>query len=521
MSVLYRAVWQCALTDEPEMVTEDFRTAFTRWALNSPTHDPLPDGTSTRAGRTLVLESREGETRVLAAESIDEDDAGGALWKTVAKVVVADGHVHYLVENHLDSDDVTQHVAVGRPRLVRDLLSRGGKHWLGDSALLTTVLEVTAPGVPVLVELLRSPGRTLPYIVFSEPPTTVAYEWRRLAEKVAQRATGIATVVVLDHSAVAAFRKSLGELAVWGGGVRTYVPTPIDASGHHQHRYIPARHIAHANETRIADRLVLAVAQMSSRRRVPDLFDRPQEDAEEGLDLTNEVESLKQQVEDLEFELAVAREDHDETERELSRSRGHFGRLEAALKNESLLGVFYGTAHAETEDSLPDEVQAVSEAFLAARLYLADDLSIPEDAGRDHDPLDTADCAVAWGNTTWRGLRALAAYARDKRQGFVGNFWIWCQAGRPEGWPASEKKLTMVEADAVRNRPKFRDARFFPVETSLDPSGRKYMESHLKIAQGGGDLAPRVYFYDDTGGTTGKVHIGLVGPRYLVPNTKS
>lgn len=44
------------------------------------------------------------------------------------------------------------------------------------------------------------------------------------------------------------------------------------------------------------------------------------------------------------------------------------------------------------------------------------------------------------------------------------------------------------------------------------------MLAHLKISEGGGNLAPRVYFHDDTSGSTGKVHIGLVGPHYLVPN---
>ena len=55
----------------------------------------------------------------------------------------------------------------------------------------------------------------------------------------------------------------------------------------------------------------------------------------------------------------------------------------------------------------------------------------------------------------------------------------------------------------------------------VDASGAVTMLSHLKIAEGGGDLAPRIYFYDDTGGSTGKVHVGFVGPHYLMPNTKS
>ena len=41
----------------------------------------------------------------------------------------------------------------------------------------------------------------------------------------------------------------------------------------------------------------------------------------------------------------------------------------------------------------------------------------------------------------------------------------------------------------------------------VDASGAVTMLSHLKIAEGGGDLAPRIYFYDDTGGSTGKQYL--------------
>jgi len=68
---------------------------------------------------------------------------------------------------------------------------------------------------------------------------------------------------------------------------------------------------------------------------------------------------------------------------------------------------------------------------------------------------------------------------------------------------------------------KFTRARTFPVDSAVSPSGRQYMEAHLKVSEGGGDLAPRVYFHDDTAGPTGKVHVGFVGPHYLVHNTRS
>ena len=105
-----------------------------------------------------MLESRDDAPHALEAQCVDEPDATGAVWKTVATVVVAEGHAHYLVENHLAAEDVTRHVSVGRPRLVRDLLKGEGKNWLGDSALLTSAHEIDATMVPVLSELLRSPG---------------------------------------------------------------------------------------------------------------------------------------------------------------------------------------------------------------------------------------------------------------------------------------------------------------------------------------------------------------------------
>lgn len=46
--------------------------------------------------------------------------------------------------------------------------------------------------------------------------------------------------------------------------------------------------------------------------------------------------------------------------------------------------------------------------------------------------------------------------------------------------------------------------------TKVDPSGKIRMEEHIKIPPGG-TPAPRIHFYDDTGGRTKKIHIGWVG----------
>ncbi len=88
-------------------------------------------------------------------------------------------------------------------------------------------------------------------------------------------------------------------------------------------------------------------------------------------------------------------------------------------------------------------------------------------------------------------------------------------------WPATTKKLAMSESETVMNNDKFAAARVFEIDPLVEPTGRITMQSHLKISEGGGNLAPRVYFHDDTGGKTGKVHVGFVGPHHLVPNTRA
>jgi hypothetical protein len=49
-----------------------------------------------------------------------------------------------------------------------------------------------------------------------------------------------------------------------------------------------------------------------------------------------------------------------------------------------------------------------------------------------------------------------------------------------------------------------------PISVDVEPVGRTLMEEHIKIEQGGA-LAPRIHFFDDTSGATGRIHIGWFG----------
>src|SRR5207245_11163516 len=123
----------------------------------------------------------------------------------------------------------------------------------------------------------------------------------------------------------------------------------------------------------------------------------------------------------------------------------------------------------------------------------------------------------AWGQTAWRGFRAWHAYATDQANGAnLGSFWDWCSTSMHSlSWPATPKKLSMKESDTVENNAALRDARVLPVSTEVAPDGVIYMPAHLKIATGGGSLAPRIYFHWDAPG--GKIHVGFFGPPKYMP----
>ena len=81
----------------------------------------------------------------------------------------------------------------------------------------------------------------------------------------------------------------------------------------------------------------------------------------------------------------------------------------------------------------------------------------------------------------------------------------------PAFWPKVPKSwIGRHESQLTKSRARFRDLRTLPVAVEVDASGKVLMEEHVKIEQGGRP-APRIHFFDDTGGASGKVHIGWFG----------
>ncbi len=522
--MLYRAIWSDTATTDRDSATERLMARVSAWAQELDDAPALEDGeglfivSQGRHRRTSTRSMNPAGFEFIATDQIPDQPTE---WVTTIRVVTDDAGIHVLVELSMSSDDLSARISVGRPRIVHDLLVASEKPHLGGSGLVSDVTTIPANGVPVLTEMLGDAKRTLPIIVCAEPERDADGGWLRRARMMATRTEGVAIVVTLETDAVAAFRRAFGDLAVWDGGVRVYVPGPVaPQSDGWRHRYY-LRSKFEDNEKSTLDRVVYSVTQLSTRRRMPDSF-RVFGEAS-GLpteSLTDMIpsEQLTAARQQWEFDLEVALDEQSSLERELSHANGHLGRLREALIATGQSDLLWGTQH-EDATAMPDEVQDSSEAVIAAQIYLSKWLALPPSAVRELEDVDTTPEAYNWGNKLWRGLRALAAYAEDRSHGWDrGGFWEWCASGPLLGWPATPKKLSMTESETVQNNDRYRRTRVFQIDPAVSPSGELLMLAHLKISEGGGNLAPRVYFHDDTGGTTKRIHVGLVGPHHLVPN---
>ena len=146
-----------------------------------------------------------------------------------------------------------------------------------------------------------------------------------------------------------------------------------------------------------------------------------------------------------------------------------------------------------------------------------DRLIIAESALQDAQSLDSAIERDRWIADTWRALGSLHQYASTNHQ-YRGDFYRWCRhSGDQYAWYT--ERLAMNESDTTMS--KHGGTRVFEVDHAVDPSGEIEMQAHIKIQKGGGQHIPRLFFHDDTNGSTRKVHIGFLGPHRLVPNSSS
>ena len=162
-----------------------------------------------------------------------------------------------------------------------------------------------------------------------------------------------------------------------------------------------------------------------------------------------------------------------------------------------------------SDDSLPPAPPSVAEVVALAQQHLTY-LHLAPSVNQVAAELDLHARAQLFAVKAWSSLSALNAYARARSKSeFEGSFYAWCLEP-PTGEPAiSANAVALVESETVSNVPSLREARTFPVPGEVEPTGRAYMEAHIKVVKRGSP-APRLHFLDDAAGT-GKVYVGYLG----------
>lgn len=533
MSILYRAMWQAGSEDLIKKSGHEFRS----WVIGKHAGLEVPDSGESATDRADVRVT-EGQSELGAIKRwvLHEDD-GKSRWITTLSAMhehgAPEGWVWIDVENV--STSYTERVDVASPRLARTLLNTLPSSHRGPLTLKASEMKLGPREMADFLALLQHPERDLPIVVFSpdygaDPQTTI-----ERARRAALTLSGLCQVHLLVPQGEAKFRSTLGhDLAVWAGACRIYLPgVNLDSPDPRRHRYFLLRNLGthpRAAGLRIANYL----SSFVTRQRAPDAYVKLRSLLDP--DLQSTIDELWEEVErqteenkqldddrrNIEGSYIDAATEVEELNNQLTTVRHEYIQLWTAAEAEGVLNKIESRLRNEESSNkeTTSEPKSCSEAAALAREHLPN-ISLPESACKDLDRLDQAIEVSAWAKAAWRGFVALDTYARITDAG-GGGFHQWCaSSGHPHAWPANSKKLAMVESETVRQVDKLREARELPVSNRVHHSGRVFMEAHLKIATGGGPLAPRIYFFDDTAGSTGKIHIGFFGPHAHMPNKQT
>ncbi|URM91571.1 hypothetical protein LUW75_18120 [Streptomyces sp. MRC013] len=566
--LVYRAVLPIP-EDEQEQMFAGARSCFTSWLeskgpathLSSGVHR-LTDTHTLTVTDSYDADGHQTALRLRLRES-REDGREGTWQTTLTSAVDRESKAAYVgidLEHHPGPGG--RPVTPVPPRLVREVLD----HFTvpDGTTRLTTAPHLIGPdSLGLLTSALTDPVRELPLVLAAEPSNPDP-AWEKLLTRVVRNLVGIASVFRLGREAVPAFREAAGDRhGVFPGQIRTYLPEVAlgSAEDGRRHRVLAYRRLGdpgfrdadvrisryprqHAVTTPQPSLLAesafpgieevlkdLRAARSQSAGSSGDetvgslraqlnaaheTIDRALEELSEAAgarDLAERSrraldEQLREATDRYEDEIA----DHDATQAQLSALRHQVAVLQQRLVEAGRAEDAYTPP---AEEPVPMSFAELNERVRERMRHLV----LTYDPGRAED-LDDHMKSSTWASKVWDALLALDSYGASSagEQGFDGTFRDFCEAS-PQGmrtYPVT--RVAMVESDSVRNDRKFRRQRMLPVPPEVDASGRVFMEAHVKI-DNKGRTAPRVHFYDDTAGATGKVVVGYVGPH--LSNTRT
>lgn len=522
MSLIYRGLWT---DDRPELV-RSLEEDFDRWLKSKGVGAAIVrDGTAeySRFGRFARVSHRslaEEGVEVVEIQLLERHEKTGSKWITrLSAVAEASGDGSILVDVERTSPNAALRIDLRAPSLVGELLSSGLNPKSSGVSLSAKSVHLSPTK---LATAIADPERDVSLIVFGEDPKFSVQENRHRENIAAERLAGAVQVFYLRPSEFSSFSKRVGlDLSVNEGDVQLFFPNAGGFPGERGRTRSLARE---DNDSMFAaaDRFGDLLLSVATARALPDRLERGLEllrrssagSAAEYVALAEElvreseamILDLRQRVATLEIEYLDAQIELEVEVSENNRRREQFATL---LRNR---------ADSSENESLDIEPRSIEEAVECAREFL-EGVSIPFGVEHDLKEMDSNSMGRVWAQGVWQGLRALSVYAEE---GFDGDFRQWCASGHHMySWSASQKKLAMRESESTESSQKFRDQRTFPIAREVIGAGKEVMVAHLKISAGGSPLIPRIYFYDDTRGPTGLVHVGYIGPHKNLENTRT
>lgn len=518
MSLLYRAIWQ----DDRDDLNDAGWEAFAHWIASKTDGLEVPIEGQAALGQDDVVVVRAADEQLRVMRAVLHEERQVTRWTTTFTIL--DGgpsdrwawiDLEFVATNSFKRPDVIA------PGLTALMLADGGAY-RGPVRLTTKPRALRPEDVKGFVELLTDPTRDVPLAVFSaDPYVAEAADWVARARHAAAILAGVAQVIMLPPDAINPFIDAVGrDMAVWGGAVRVYLPgIDIETPQQWRHRYLAPHQFSRG--PRQAGLIVSRMLSSSlAARRGPGLYTHARRLLDEASGASTDV--LEAQISDREMEIQRLREEIDELEgRYLDTLADYDEAQELVARHVRTISHMARPAEADeaVTDGLPETVATSAEAADLCRAHLQH-VRLPQAACQDLDDLDNSNECRPWANGAWQALQALNAYAEQAAH--WNGFWNFCEmSGDPRAWKATPKKLAMVESDTVRNDPRLRAHRILPIDPVVEMSGELFMEAHIKVATGGGDLAPRIYFFDDTKGETACIHVGFFGPHRHMPNTRT
>jgi hypothetical protein len=524
VALIYRALFN---VEQPGFVGEapQFAQEWVRWKLRRDDIVLVGDGEIERDERGVEARwwyAEDGGSSVFRA-MVYEDRHDDAEQVRTTFTAFGDGPQSWVltdIERWATSSEAHPWVPHA-PRIVGSLLEQLVCH-RGEFRLPRTYKFVGARDAAALARALADSGRELPVVVLSSSQREDLSTAKERAGELAKCLAGVAPIFLLGRRAVSAFSretlKELGEgMDVYGGAIRIYNPGAGSATDSpYRHRLVPFRRFEGRSST-IVTRLIAAPLLSRAtetppppiwRERIRELLESSGGDDAELLALyEEETQQRKLQLDELSALSIDLQERQDELEGEnvellgeLDSLRGRVRYLQTQLAELDAQAAYVDF---EPDPFVPDWCgEVVSEA--QKRL---DMLVIPDSVRAGAEALDEH-ANASWGRRAWSAFQALQAYGEAKQTEFAGDFMAYCE--RSDGVKIPASWIGRHESKITKETARFRDLRTLPVDREVSSEGEIFMEEHIKIQQGG-TPSPRIHYFDDTGGTTRKIHIGWFG----------